>query len=242
MEEIKLDVQLREEIGSGKIKKIRRGDFIPAVVYGGKKESSSTSIKVSRRSYEHIMRLHHGENVLFHLNVLQGDKKIRDYSAIVKDEQHHPVDEHVLHIDFYRISLTEKIEVQVGIEAKGESVGVKKDGASVEHNLWELDVVCLPTNIPAHITVDITNLKIGDAIHVKDLILPEGVMTKHDPEAVVLSIVPPAQEEVEAPAEEGVATEPEVMKEKPKEKEEAKDGGKEKKPAESKEKKAEDKK
>lgn len=148
--------------------------------------------------------------LFFHLNVLEGEKKLRDYSAIVKEEQYTPVSDDLLHIDFQRISLTQEIEVKVAIETKGESIGVKQDGGSIDHAMWELDVVCLPTNIPEKIEIDVTELNIGDSVHVKDIILPEGVITKHDPEAILVSIVPPMKE-VEIPVEEEEA-EPEMIK------------------------------
>ncbi len=212
MDEIKLDVQIRNQIGSRKVKALRKENFVPAIVYGGKKQGP-TPIKVDRRAYEHVMRLHQGQSVVFHLNVLEGEKKLRDYSAIVKEEQHEPVSDDLLHIDFVRISLTEEIEVKVSINVKGEAIGVKEDGGSVDHTLWELDVVCLPTNIPEKIEVDVTELNIGDAIHVKDIVLPEGVVTKHDPEAILASVVPPMKE-VEVPAEGEEEGEPEVIGEK----------------------------
>ncbi len=211
MEEIKLDVQIRNQIGRRNVKVVRRENAVPAIVYGGKKRGP-TAIKVNRRSYEQVMRLHQGQSVVFHLNVLEGDKKLRDYSAIVKEEQHEPVSGDLLHIDFHRISLTEKIEVKVPLVTKGESIGVKKDGGSLDHTLWELDIVCLPTNIPEKITIDVSDLTIGDAIHVKDIVLPQDVITKHDPEAILVSVVPPMKE-VEV-AEEDEDAEPEVIKEK----------------------------
>ena len=214
MEEIKLDAQVRNRIGSRKIRLVRSQNFVPAVVYGGKQQP--TTIQVDRKAYERIMRLHRGESVLFHLNVLEGEKKLKDYSAIVKEEQLDPVRDRVLHIDFYRISLTEEIEVKVKIVARGEAVGVKQDGGSLEHGLWELDVICLPTKIPSKIEVEVSNLKIGDAIHVKELKLPEGVRTKHDPDSIVIAVAAPMKEEVATATEETI-TEPEVTKEKKKE-------------------------
>ncbi len=216
MDEIKLDVQIRNEIGSRKIKTIRREDFVPAVVYGGKR--GPTNIKVDRRAYERIMRLHKGQSVVFHLNVLEGEKQLRDYSTVVKEEQLDPVSDRLLHIDFKRISLKQDIEVKVPLELKGEAVGVKKDGGSLDHTLWELDIVCLPTNIPEKIEIDVTEMNIGDAVHVKDITLPAGVTTKHDPEGILCSVVPPMKEEAPV-SEEEAPEEPEVTKEK-KEKEE----------------------
>ena len=207
MEEIKLDVQLRN--GKQKIKS--KEDIFPAILYGGQMESMP--IKVDRRVYAKTTRLLKGQNVIFHLNVLEGDKKIKDFSAIIKEEQLDPVSERLLHIDFQRISLTEEIEVKVPITTKGEAVGVKQDGGSLDHALCELDVICLPTNIPAKIVVEVGNLKIGDSIQVKDLTLPAGVKTKHNLESIVVSVVPPMKAEV-TPAEGTVITEPEVLKEK----------------------------
>ncbi len=225
MDEITLDVQIRSKIGSRSVKVLRKENFVPAIVYGGKKRGP-TSIKVDCGAYERIMRLHQGQSVVFHLNVLEGEKKLRDYSAIVKEEQREPVSDDLLHIDFHRISLTEEIEVKVPINVKGEAVGVKEGGGSVDHAMWELDVVCLPTNIPEKIEIDVTELNIGDAIHVKDITLPEGVATKHDPEAILVSVVPPMKE-VEVPEEGEEEGEPEVIGEK-KEGEETEEKGEEK--------------
>lgn len=203
MEQIDLDVQVRENVGTSAAKAVRRESFVPGVVYGGK--LPSTVVKVNRKIYERIRREHHGENVVYRLSVFQADKKLRDYTAIVKEEQYHPVTDQIIHIDFNRISLTDKITVEVALMAKGEPVGVKRDGGSLEHVLWELDIVCLPTQIPSHLDVDVSALEIGDSVHVKDIILPEGVITKHDLDAMVMTVVPPMKEEaasdVEAPAE-----------------------------------------
>jgi large subunit ribosomal protein L25 len=211
MEEISLEVRIRNEVGSQKVKIARREAMVPCVAYGG--DRGPTSLKVERKVYERIRRQHAGESIIFHLNVYEGDKKLRDYSAIVKEEQLDPVTDEIVHIDFHRISLLEEIEVKVPVVAKGEAIGVKRDGGSLEHGLWELEVVCLPTKIPQHINVDVSGLEIGDSIHVRDIRLPEGVVTPHDPDAVVFTVAPPQKEEeptVKAPG----AAELEVIKEK----------------------------
>jgi large subunit ribosomal protein L25 len=231
MDEIKLDVQIRSEIGSRQVKAVHRDDQVPAIVYGGKKKTP-TAIKVDRRAYERIMRHHQGQSVVFHLNVLEGDKKLRDYSVIVKEEQHNPVSDALQHIDFHRISLTEVLEVKVPLVAKGEAPGVKNDGGSLDHTMWELDVVCLPTNIPEKIELDVSELNINEAIHLKDIVLPEGVTTKHDPEAILVSVVPPMKE-VEVPVEGDEDIEPEVIDgKKAEEAEEVSEEKSEEKPAE----------
>lgn len=159
------------------------------------------------------MRHHHGQSVIFRLSVADGSKKSKDYVAIVKEEQHDPVTDKLLHIDFNSISLTKELEVKVPVQTKGEPIGVKRDGGSLEHILWELQVICLPTKIPEQITIEVGHLEIGDAIHVKDITLPEGVRTKQDPDTILVSVVPPMKEEALVPAEEGLK-EPEVTKEK----------------------------
>jgi large subunit ribosomal protein L25 len=218
MEQIQLDVQLRKEVGSAHAQKARRADLIPAVIYGG--SAKPTIIQAERKAYERISRQHAGESLIYHLNVLDQGKKVADFPAIVKDVQLHPVSDEVIHLDFNRISLDKEIEINVKIITKGEAIGVKKDGGTLDHTMWELDIICLPTNIPHHIEVDISNLGIHDAVHVKDLVLPKGVRTKHDPDSVVATVSGSMREETAAPAEGEAAattTEPEVLKEKKKE-------------------------
>ena len=222
MEQINLDVQLRKVIGSAPSQKLRRALLIPAVIYGG--GAKPTIIQADRKTYDRIHRQHAGESLIYHLNVLDNGKKIADFPAIIKDIQLHPVSDEVIHLDFNRISLDKEIEINVKVITKGEAIGVKRDGGTLDHTMWELDVICLPSNIPHHIEVDISNLGIHDGIHVKDLVLPAGVRTKHDPDSVVVTVAGSMREETAAPAEgeaAGTATEPEVLKEKKKEEGEA---------------------
>ncbi|MEW5894278.1 MAG: 50S ribosomal protein L25 [Candidatus Omnitrophota bacterium] len=208
MEEVKLEVQVRNEVGSQKIKAVRRNeDMIPGIVYGG--GDGASVIKFDRRTYEKARRLHHGE-ILFHINIMKGKEKAQDYSAVVKEEQRDFVTGNVIHVDFKRISLKEKIEVNVPLVPSGTPIGVKNSGGALEHNLWELDITCLPTDIPEEIRVDVSALNIGDVLHVKDIQLPAGVVTEHDPETVVFSVAAPmrVEEVTEAPA----STEPELIK------------------------------
>ena len=212
MEEIALDVQVRSAKGTMAAKKSRREGRTPAVLYGEEKESIPISFDNS--IYQKIFRMHKGENLIFHLNVKEGDKVVEEDAAIVKDQQRHPVSDDIIHVDFQRISLKNEIEVNVPLVVKGESIGVKTENGVLDHVMWSLDILCLPTNIPQKIDVDVSNLHKGESIHIKDLTLPEGVKTKHNVEDVVVAVTVRMQEEPEEGEEQ---EEPEVLKEKKKE-------------------------
>jgi len=219
MEQINFDVQIRKSTGSASSRQVRRLNQIPGIIYGG--GAKPTTIQADRKAYDRISRQHAGESLIYHINLVDEGKKISDFPAIIKDVQLHPVSDEVIHIDFNRISLDKEIEIKVKIIIKGEPVGVKRDGGTLEHLMWELDVVCLPNNIPHHLEADVTNLGVHDSIHVKDLVLPQGVVTKHDPDSVVITIAGSMREETAAGVAEGDAaatgSEPEVLKEKKKE-------------------------
>jgi large subunit ribosomal protein L25 len=174
----------------------------------------AVSVKVSRSALLKLVHQHRLESVIINLKI-KDDKKAKGRPCLVKEIQYDPVREDIIHIDFNEISLTESIKVNVPVATKGEAIGVKQEGGSLEHLLWEVEVECLPTNIPKEIQVDITALKMGDALHVKDIVFPPGVKSLNDPAAVVLHVVAPMKEEVPAEAIEGEeAKEPEVIKEK----------------------------
>ena len=216
---------------------LRREGRVPAVVY--KEGKSAISIQVSARELSRILHTKAGENALITLRFGDDSKSgLKEHPALasgenvvlIKEIQHHPVSRQLLHVDFHQISLTQKITVSVPLAMKGEAVGVKLSGGVLEHLRWELEVECLPTEIPAEIAVDISALEKGQTLHVKDVVLPEGVRAVTDPEQPVVSCVEPQREEAAAPAEEGAATEPEVIKQKKPEEEAAAGGteGKEK--------------
>ena len=210
MERISLKANIREEVGKEAVKKIRRLGLIPAVVY---KDKDVLSIKVSSKDFLETIHTKAGENVVVDLQMEGAGKSKKSRTAIIKEIQYHPVKGDILHVDFNEISLTQTLTVKVPIAAKGEAEGIKEGGV-LEHVLWELEVECLPTQIPENIPVDVSGLKIGDSILVKDLQVPSEVKVLADPEATVISLaVPRAEEAAEvAPGEE--AQEPEVIMEK----------------------------
>lgn len=239
MENVILDAELREELGKGKVKALRRSGFIPAVVYkhGGK----ATSLKLAKKDFIKTLHTKAGENVLITLQISKDKsaKKTSSKTVLIKGIQLDPVKDEVIHVDFNEISLTEKIKVKVPIVDKGEAIGVKRDEGVLEHILWEVEVECLPTQIPQKLEVDVTKLEIGQDIFVKDIPVPEGVKILADPESIAVSVKPPKEEIIlEEPAE-GLA-EPEMIREKKPESEE--EAAPEEAPKEAPKQKKEDKK
>ena len=213
MEEILLEIQPRQELGKSKIKTVRRGGFIPAVIYTEGKKTES--IKVASREFLRLVHEHRAESVIINLRLKGDAKKTKDRSCLIKEIQYDPVVGDIIHVDFNQISLTKAIKVNVPVAVKGEAVGVKADGGTLERVLWELEVECLPTDIPKELEVDVSNMKIGDSVHVKELKVPPAVKVLNEPEAIVVSVVPPVKEEMlVAPVEGAEKAEPEVIREK----------------------------
>ncbi|MFA5063731.1 MAG: 50S ribosomal protein L25 [Candidatus Omnitrophota bacterium] len=212
MEELFLDAEIREGLGRGKVKDLRDKGFVPAVVYADGKDA--LALKLSHRQLVQLVHQHRIEGVIINLNI-KDDKKQKSRPCLIKEIQHDPVHGEIVHVDFNQISLTKAIKVNIPISAKGDAVGVKQEGGSLEHVLWEVEIECLPTSIPKDIEVDISQLKLGESIHIKDISVPAGVKILNDPGAIVLTVIAPMKEEAPAEAVEGgEKQEPEVIKEK----------------------------
>jgi large subunit ribosomal protein L25 len=208
MKEITLEAKKRTETGKERAKKLRRQGLIPAVVYGPGDEP--LPLEINAQSLNSILRAGKGENVIITLNIDggQNEKKV-----LIREIQHDPVLGDILHVDFQHVLLTKKITVKVPVHLVGVPVGVSKDGGILQHVLRELEIECLPTEIPEKVEFDVSNLKIGDSIHVKDTRL-EKVTILSDAEGSIVTVVPPTifkEEVVPAAAE---VTEPEVITEK----------------------------
>jgi large subunit ribosomal protein L25 len=212
MEELLLNAQPREELGKSKVHALRRDGFIPAVVY--KEGKASQPIKVSHKELLGLIHQHRIEGAVISLK-LNGQGKDKPLPCIIKEIQYNPVDGEIAHVDFNEISLTKAIKVSVPVVAVGEPTGVKQEGGSLEHILWQIEVECLPADIPQQITVEVSALKIGDSVHIRDIAFSPKVKVLNEPGAIVLSVAAPIKEEVAPPAVEGeVSQEPEVIKEK----------------------------
>ena len=222
MEQIALKANVREASGKTGASKLRRQGFVPAVVYH--RGEKSVSIQVVEREIAKILRSAENENVLINLSIEGAKKKTRP--VIIKEIQQHPVKRSILHVDFNEISLNEVITVEVEVKGQGEPVGVKQEGGVLDHPLREVKVQCLPVDIPGHIDVDISGLKLNGAIHVKDLIVSDKVKILTDPEALLFQVKLHVEEKTEEP--DAVAPEVEVIREKKEEEAPAGKGGAEK--------------
>jgi len=205
MATVDLKGEVRTAVGKAEAKRLRRALRIPGIVYGG----PQGPLPVVVNPHELLSALEAGENVLINLS-LRGTEGDQTRTVILKELQRDPVKERPLHADFMEVSLERKIRVEVPLVLAGESVGVKGKGGILERPLRQLFVECLPLNIPERITLDVSALDIGDAIHVRDLTVGEGVRILEDAGRVVALVVAPAAEEVAAPVEEKPA-EPEVV-------------------------------
>ena len=199
----------RQTIGKGGARSMRREGRVPGILYGHGEESIPLS--VDARELQRLVHTVSIENTIVDLS-LEGTRQ--PYKVLIREIQRHPTREEYLHVDFFHIAMDEKISVEVPIVLKGEPTGVRNKGGILDHQLRELEVYCLPAEIPEKIEVDVTDLDIGDAIHVRDLAVPDGVEIEDDPDrsvATVLAptVVPTAEEEATAAAEE--LAEPELI-------------------------------
>ncbi|HWP45664.1 MAG TPA: 50S ribosomal protein L25 [Candidatus Limnocylindrales bacterium] len=204
METVELITEFRTPGGKGVARKLRRAGRIPGIVYGG--SDGSVPISISPRSLAKTLEK---ENVLIDLTIQKGDTATKK-TAIVKEVQRDPVTRAVLHVDFFEISMDKPIEVEVPIELVGKAKGVTESGGVLEIAMRTLTIECLPSVIPSHIEVDISNLNIGDFIAVRDVKVPQTIKIVSDPEKTIVTVVPPMAEEI-AEKVEAVPGEPEVI-------------------------------
>ncbi len=208
MESLTLEAQPRAGRGKNEARRLRRAGRLPAVVYGGKSEPLAVS--VDPRMVETILHSEAGHNAVFTLHI-PGHAKT---SAMIKDWQVEPVKGNLLHVDFFRIALDVRLKVKVPVQAVGEPVGVKQQGGVLEYVTREIEIECLPGDIPDHLTVDISELKIGQGVRVGDLRADKRYRFLTDTDRVIAHVIAPKGLE-EKPAEEAVVaepTEPEVIR------------------------------
>jgi len=208
---IELKAKKRDNLTSSQIKALREEGQVPSVVYGKDKETLSVAVP----SIELLKTLRdEGRNVIISLDVV-GESTV---DVMLQDYQMDPIKDSLVHVDFYIVDMTEEREVAVPVTIEGEPAGVK-EGGILQQPLWEVLISVKPADIPDTITIDVSELEIGDAIAVGDLPKSDKYEFVEEEDATIVSVVPPAAEEEETDETEEPA-EPEVIKQKAEEEEE----------------------
>jgi large subunit ribosomal protein L25 len=197
MERQALEVTPREAGRKGAARRLRAGGHVPAVLYGGKIEP--VTLSVEGRLLDEVLQT--GANAILDL---KGPPAVKGKLALVKAVQRDPVSRRVLHCDFYAVDVNQTVTVSVALHHEGKAKGVEMGGV-LEPILRDLEVECLPLEIPSAISVDVSALDIGDSIHVRDVPVPDTVRILNDPDATVIHVIAPRVEEEPVAVEEEVA-------------------------------------
>ena len=214
IKDLTINATAREGLGKGPTRRLRAKGMIPVAVYG--EGLDAVAAAVSAREIANILRSDTGHNTIFKLALPDGNGA-EPATVIIKDFQVDPVKGRLLHADLLRLSMTEVTHVSVAIEILGEPVGVKIDGGILELQMREVEVECLPGDIPEHLQLDVSNLQIGDHVTVADLVYDrERVKVMVDEHLIVAGVLAPRLAEEAAPtteeAEVAATGEPEVIK------------------------------
>ncbi len=194
-EEFYLKAESRKAHGKGVARKLRAAGFIPAVLYGDKQPPQMLTL--NQKDFEYTLQKIAGESVLISLHIEGSDETEQ---VFIKEAQRHPVTDHIIHADLFRVPLTKKIRIEVPVHPAGKAVGVKKGGI-LETLTRSIEIKCLPTRIPQHIEVDISELEVHHSVHVRDITLEPEIEVLTPLDTALFTIVPP-KIEVEAPKEE----------------------------------------
>ena len=202
--ETTLNAELRSERGKNLARRLRRGGRIPGVVYGeagGSDESGAVAVSVEPEEVSRVLHSEAGANTLIGLTVGDGDSS----KVLIKDYQVDPISHRLLHVDFYRVAMDKVITVTVRIELTGEAEGVKVQGGLIDFVQREVAVACLPSEIPENIEVDVSSLRIGQGVRLRDLLEGAAWQPMSDPETLIVHVIAPrleaAEDEEEAEAE-----------------------------------------
>lgn len=213
--EATLDAVKRDQFGKNEARRLRRSGQVPAVFYGGAAREggrpTAMPLSVSPKDLMHILHSESGANTLITLRV-EGEPETR---VMIKEYQLDPVTHQPLHADLYRVALDKRITVTVPVEVTGEAPGVKIQGGLLDFVNREIDIECLPTEIPEHIEVDVSNLMLGQGVRLREVAETARWIAKTDLDVLLVHVVAPrAVEEKPAAEPEAVATpaEPEVIK------------------------------
>ena len=210
-----LEASVRETFGKNEARRTRRAGKVPAVLYGASSEGASreaTAIAVDPKSLLKILHSESGVNTLISLKLAGGG----DARVLVREYQLDPITHAVLHADFYRIAMDRVLRVTIPIVVKGEPKGVKQQGGILEFIRREIEVECLPADIPEHVEVDVSELMLHQGIRVRDITVDPKWKPVSEGDLMLVHIIQPKAEEAAASAETAAApaatAEPEVIK------------------------------
>ena len=198
MEMVEVTIERRQGQGKGTARKLRRAGGIPAVFYGPKR--ATVSIAVRAEEFERKLSHLEGSHLIRLVNDGGKDAELHDKAVLLREIQRHPVTGEVLHADFFEVDLTERLAVSVPLRFVGKAVGVVEGGV-LQPIVREIQVECLPTEIPEFIEVDVSHLTIHQAVHLSELRLPERVTAMGEPTQPLVSVLPPTVEEAKPAAE-----------------------------------------
>ncbi len=205
---LKLIAEPRLSMGRGPNRQVRVKGLIPGVIYG--KSVKSENIQFSARDITKLLKHAASENVLVDVQIGAG----KPLMALLQEVQHHPVTRRVIHLDLHAVAEDEMLRAHVPIEPFGEPFGVKNGGGILDQSLRSLDLECLPRLLPEVIRVDVSGIKLGESLHVRDLVLPEGVTPQVEGALTVFVVHPPTVAAETVPAVAEAAKQPEAIKEK----------------------------
>ena len=208
MEKIELQATVRKSVGNGPARVLRRAGQTPAVLYGRK--TDPVLLSVNTKDLEQILKQGSFGQFILNLVIQNGNKVTR--AAMIKELQTHPVSGQLIHIDFYEVDMDRQIKVMIPVVTTGKSVGVE-EGGLLNIVRRELEVLCLPGDIPETIEIDISELAIGDSIHIEDVPLGENVEIASDLNYTVVTVLSPTVEEEEVPEESNEARKLQVIQE-----------------------------
>lgn len=186
-----LEANLKKASGKGVARKLRAAGMLPGVLYG--KRTQTQPFYVDAKSFIRALLNAKGDRVLFNLT-LNKDEETTTHLALIKALDRHPVNEQIRHVDLYEVFPNQEVAVEVPINYAGKAKGVEIEKGIMDVVKRTLKVSCLPLSIPKDISVDITNLAAGSAMHAFDIKLPEGVRLNDDPKTTLLTITAPEKE------------------------------------------------
>ncbi|CAM2060061.1 50S ribosomal protein L25 [Desulfovibrionales bacterium] len=183
-EQITLTVQKRSATGKGPNRRLRQDGFVPGIYYSA--TSNNISLQVQELPLERAWQ-QLGSNHIFQL-VIENEDETRTISALIWKMQFNPLKKKIDHVDFYGVDLIKELKIDVPVVIVGEAPGVKFGGGVLEVYRDQLEILCLPLNIPDSIVLDVSAIQCGQSIHIKDIVLPEGVLAIFDENFAVVGV------------------------------------------------------